>query len=128
MNREEFLAKLFGLYATTFSKGNATNWTEAYKQVLADNIDYDKLYDYMLKNYSGAAAPSPAFLSKNAVKLPDPFESKGKKYPEWETVLADKNGITYEFGLNCSFQEFIDFRRKDGFTNFRYANQEVRAY
>ena len=66
MNREEFLAKLFGLYATTFSKGNATNWTEAYKQVLADNIDYDKLFDYMLKNYSGATAPSPAFLSKNA--------------------------------------------------------------
>ena len=128
MNRDEFLVKLFGLYATTFSKGNSTNWIEAYKQVLSENIDYDKLYDYMLCNYSGAGAPSPAYLKKNAEIKQNPFESKEKKYPEWETVLADKNGITYEFGLNCSFQEFIDFRRKkDGFINFRYAKPVERA-
>ena len=125
MDRDEFLAKLFGLYATTFNRGNATEWTNAYKQVLAENIDYDKLFNYMLTNYAGATAPSPAYLIKNAVKKPDPFKTENK-YPEYENVLADKNGVTYEFGLNCSFQEFIDFRKKDGFTNFRYAKQVER--
>lgn len=127
MERDDFLTKLFSLYAATFNKGNGIAWTEAYKDVLSEDIDYDLLYKFMLTNYAGSSAPSPAYLSKNAVKKPDPFKPEEKKYPEYENVLADKNGVTYEFGLNCSFQEFIDFRKKQGFTNFRYANQVERA-
>ena len=125
MDREQFLNKLFGLYATTFSRGNASIWSEAYKQVLKENIDYDKLYEYMLANYAGASAPSPAFLLKNAVIKYTPDFNKSI---EWENIEADINGMTYEFALDCPFGEARTNLEKRGFTNVRLKKPIVKAY
>lgn len=99
MTQDEFILKLFSLYSTTFSKGNGQAWTDAYKQVLKPNIDYDKLYEFMLANYAGAAAPSPAYLLKNAVFIK-------KQEPEqeevWETLLVQKGKQIYEYGVKLS--------------------------
>lgn len=114
MNQEEFLTKLFSLYATTFSRGNGQAWTDAYKQVLSPNIDYDKLYDYMLSNYDESGAPKPAWLKKNAVYVQSQEEEE--KPVEFPTMLVRKRGYEYEFGLeDDDYIKHIEFFKKNGF-------------
>jgi len=126
MNRDEFLKKLFGLYAATFNKGNGSQWLQAYEQVLKENIDYDKLYEYMLTNYAGAAAPTPAFLLKGATYKKTAEEKR--KTPTWENIQADIKGITYDFALNYSFGEARSILENKGFTNVRYPELIERNY
>ena len=116
MTQDEFLSKLFTLYSTSFSRGNGQAWIDAYKQVLKPNIDYDKLYDYMLANYAGSSAPSPAFLLKNATYITD---KKDKDYPEFETLIAEKNGIPYEYGIETNYNDTVKYLKINGFTNIR---------
>ena len=112
MNREEFITKLFSLYATTFNKGNGQAWTDAYKQVLKPNIDYDKLYDFMLSNYAGASAPSPAFLLKNAVYIQ---EQKTEEPAEFPTIIVKKGSCEYEYGLEDNdYLKHIEYFKRLG--------------
>lgn len=114
MNQDEFLTKMFGLYATTFNKGNGQAWLEAYKQVLKPNIDYDALYTYMLGNYAGASAPSPAFLLKNATYVKDETPEPENEY---ETLLVRKEQYDYEYGVKLAdYEKDIQYFTKNGFS------------
>ena len=113
MKQDEFLAKLFNLYAATFNRGNGQAWSEAYKQVLKPNIDYDKLYEFMLGNYAGASAPSPAFLLKNATYIKEPQTDEPE---EWETLIVRKGKYTYEYGVKLAdYQKDIEYFNRNGF-------------
>lgn len=113
MTQDEFILKLFSLYATTFSKGNGQAWTDAYKQVLKPNIDYDALYTYMLGNYAGASAPSPAFLLKNATYIES---SELKQSTETETLIVRKGMYEYEYGVNLAdYVKDIEAFTRNGF-------------
>lgn len=99
MNQDEFLAKLFSLYAATFSRGNGQAWSEVYKKVLSPNIDYDKLYDYVIFEYTDAGAPKPAHLLKHAVYAqPERYEEP----EETETLIVRKGKETYEYGVKLA--------------------------
>lgn len=113
MNREEFLTKLFSLYATTFNRGNGQAWTDAYKQVLSPDIDYDQLYDYMLSNYDEGGAPKPAWLKKNAVYIQKEQEKKPVEFP---TIIGYKKGHgCMDFGMeNTDYVKHIEFFQKRG--------------
>ena len=117
MTQEEFLTKLFSLYSTTFNRGNGQAWIDAYKQVLKPTIDYEKLYEYVLTNYAGASAPSPAFLLKNATYRKNPLEPE---CPEFETLIAEKNGIPYEYGIETTYNDTVKWLTSKGFTNIRF--------
>lgn len=126
MERDEFLAKLISLYPASFSKGNTTEWINAYKQKLNENVDFDLLYNEMLEKHDKVAAPTPAFLFKIA---------KGKRNTNitnnncvWENILADIKGITYEFALYCPFGEARTILEGKGFTNVRYPEPITRSY
>lgn len=63
LNREAFLKKLFLMYPANFTKENAPIWKEAYELVLDENLNYDKLFKILVKDYKSiATAPSPAWL------------------------------------------------------------------
>lgn len=118
MNQDEFLAKLFSLYATTFNRGNGNAWSEAYKQVLKPNIDYDKLYEYMLANYAGASAPSPAFLLKNATYI---YEPQDEDLNVTETLLVRKGKETYEFGVKLAdYKKDIEYFNREGLNVIKF--------
>ena len=112
MNQDEFLAKFFSLYATTFSRGNGQAWSEVYKKVLSPNIDYDKLYDYLIFEYTENSAPKPAFLLTKAVYRKP--EIKDEQSEVWETLITRKGKETYEYGVKlANYKEHIeDFSRK----------------
>lgn len=113
MNREEFLTKLFSLYAVTFNRGNGQAWTDAYKQVLSPDIDYDQLYDYMLSNYDESGAPKPAWLKKNAVYIQKEQEEEPVDFP---TIIVKKGNYEYEFGLEDNdYLKHIEYFKKHGF-------------
>ena len=112
MNQDEFLQKLFSLYATSFNKGNGQAWSEAYRQVLKPNIDYDKLYDYMIGNYASASAPSPAFLLKNATYLK---ADEPEEIPVTETLIVRKGKYDYEYGVKLAdYKQDIEFFKSKG--------------
>ena len=116
MNKEEFLIKIFNLYPNTVSKQNGNEWLQVYKENLKDTIDYDALFDFIVKNYSGVTAPKPAYLLANATYKK---EFNQNKYVSFPTILADKNGSTYEFGQEGSFAESEYYLKKRGFENIR---------
>lgn len=63
LNREAFLKKLFLMYPANFTKENAPIWKEAYELVLDENLNYDKLFKILVKDYKSiATAPSPAWF------------------------------------------------------------------
>lgn len=117
MTQDEFILKLFSLYSTTFSKGNGQAWTDAYKQVLKPNINYDKLYEFMLANYAGTSAPSPAFLLKNAVFI----KTQEVEQPEeYDTIIVRKGKYDYEYGVKLSnYINDIKYFDKEGMNIIR---------
>lgn len=128
MEREEFLTKLFSLYGGSFNKGNASEWINAYKQKLSDNIDFDNLYSDMLSQWEKASAPTPAFLSKIAKEKKNSNLGPNNKC-EWnDTILADFGKITYEFALDCPFGIARTNLEKRGLTNIRLKEPIVRSF
>lgn len=112
MNQEEFLTKMFSLYATTFNRGNGQVWLDAYRQVLSPNIDYDKLYNDMLSDYAGASAPSPATLKKMAVYVKS---NEPETIEETETLIIRKGKYDYEYGVKLAdYQNDIEYFKKKG--------------
>lgn len=114
MNQDEFLAKLFSLYAATFSRGNGQAWSEVYKKVLNPNLDYDKLYDYLIFEYTDAGAPKPAHLLKHAVykKSLEPEQSE-----ETETLIVRNSNYEYEYGVKLAdYENDIKYFNRNGFS------------
>lgn len=114
MNQDEFLTKLFSLYAATFSRGNGQAWSEVYKKVLNPNLDYDKLYDYLIFEYTDAGAPKPAHLLKHAVykKSLEPEQSV-----ETETLLVRRGNYDYEYGVKLAdYEKDIEYFNRNGFS------------
>lgn len=125
MNQDEFLAKLFNLFSTTFNRGNGQAWSEAYKLVLNPdlNIDYDSLYTHVISNYSGSAAPKPAYLLEQVNKHSLFIKNKiyeNEQYPVFETLIAEKNGYPYEFGIETNYTEAVKDLTQRGFHNIRF--------
>lgn len=63
MNRTQFLQNLFAMYQKCFDKNNIQVWANAYKQVLPEDTDFDKLfYKVLVTHDSVDKAPTPKFL------------------------------------------------------------------
>lgn len=63
LNREAFLKKLFLMYPANFTTENAPIWKEAYEMVLPENLNFDKLFYKLVKDYKSiATAPAPAWF------------------------------------------------------------------
>lgn len=70
MNKNEFLQKLVDLYED-FTEENTKTRIEAYLVVLSENINYNKLWQILIKNYDNFRyAPSPAYINKLIEKMP----------------------------------------------------------
>lgn len=116
MNRTMFLERLFIMYKNTFSKENKEIWVKAYEAVLDNDIDYDRLFITMSKEYGSAnTAPTPSWLLDHSTKI----------YKECEQVDMEKkiikriNGFNYEFTIvpenwgKCSSEYEINKLIKD---------------
>ena len=66
MQREEFLKQLVLLYPTSFNENNLQIWMSGYKEVLSENINYDKLLTIMMSENQYNSAPKPAWLKERA--------------------------------------------------------------
>ena len=113
------------MFSTTFNKGNGQAWSEAYKQVLKPelNVDYERLYEHVICNYSGSAAPKPAYLLGEITK--HSIYSQNKTFvknecPEFETLIAEKNGKKYEYGIDTTYNDTVKWLTNKGFTNIRF--------
>lgn len=61
--RDEFLKKLFLMYPANFNEKNAPIWKNAYETCLPENLDFNKLFFLMVKNYKSiATAPAPSWF------------------------------------------------------------------
>lgn len=116
MNREDFLDKLFVMFAKSFTSDDKQAWWDAYKQVLSENIDYNKLYNTMLVEYEHKTAPMPAWLkAKASYNIREPESVTFKNI--WAT---SPRGYRYQFGYNPQKETFAlvaESLIKQGFTN-----------
>ena len=65
MIKKDFIDTIFAMYPNSFSAKTAEHWQRAYDLALPNDLDYEKLFDWMLVNYNSTSqAPSPAFFSK----------------------------------------------------------------
>ena len=127
MNREQFLDKLFNMFSGSFKTENKQTWWDAYKSVLSEKVDYEKLFDTMLTEYTSKTAPSPAWLKEKSVyKIENQIDAGGIVY---ENIYATApNGFVYEFGYNpkeTCFAIECENLKKRGFKDFRKERYEV---
>lgn len=102
MNQDEFLSKLFSLYANSFNRGNGQTWLEAYKKALSNpNIDYDDLFDFVVCEYSGQGAPKPSLLKENAKYL---YSDEANREIQAGTFILS-NGMEWAFSLKVKYDE-----------------------
>lgn len=131
MNVEEFATKIFNRFPPE-TRGNDT-----FETLLVDYIsalddgkeyNYDNAFIDLMRSYSFKTTP-PAkivieILKKSEIKKP----IEKQKPLEWENILADINGMTYEFALDCPFGIARSNLEKRGFTNVRYPEPIERSY
>lgn len=55
--RSEFLKTLWSMYPQTFTEKNAEIWKRAYEKTIPENIDFDKLFLLLSKEYNSVAIP-----------------------------------------------------------------------
>lgn len=131
MNLEEFVNKIFNRFPPDI-KGDDTYESLLFDYTRAlDNgkeYEYDNAYIDLIRSYSFKTTPPPKIvieiLAKNEIKKP----IEKKKAIEFENILADKFGISYEFALNCPFSEAIKILEGKGFKNVRYPQPIVRSF
>ena len=120
MNRNKFLERFFELFNKHFDDNNKQLWWDAYKKVLPESIDFDRLEDTLLNEWDKRTAPTPAWLKQRAVY------TQGLEPPEalpianiWGTA---PNGFNYCFGYNTEESNYgleAEKLLKMGFKNIR---------
>ena len=121
MNREEFLKQLVLLYPTSFNENNLQIWMSGYKEVLSENINYDKLLVSMMADNQYNSAPKPAWLKERASYK----KIKGGKQ-EFDKLTYEVNTSTYEFYYEPSKQglyearEFLEKKFKKNGHDFKF--------
>lgn len=131
MQLNEFVNKIFLRFPPEI-RGNDTLENRILDYTMAldtgKEYNYEKAYIDLLRNYSYKTTPPEKIvleiLQQNEIKTPMPKS----KAIEWENILADIKGITYEFALNCSFGEARTILEGKGFTNVRYPEPITRSY
>lgn len=131
MDLNEFVNKIFLRFPPEI-RGEDTLENHMYDYTRAldtgKEYNYDNAYIELLRNYSFKTTP-PAkivleILTKNEIKK----TIENQKSITWENILADINGMTYEFALDCPFGIARTNLEKRGFTNVRYPEPVKRAY
>ena len=80
MNREEFIKKLVLTYED-FTETNIKPRQEAYIIALDENLDYDKIFKFLVKEYeSFRYAPTPAYILKVVIPKIKEDERNNKPY------------------------------------------------
>lgn len=90
MDKKDFIDAIFAMYPNSFSN-RASAWRNAYEVALPDQLDYEKLFDWMLVNYTSTSqAPAPAFFKKFIKDYEisqiqrEQLEQANKNRQEWE--------------------------------------------
>lgn len=116
MTVDGFLAKLFTLYP--FDNKSAQAWITEYKRVLTDDFALDAVYDKMIRTYSGATAPKPAWFEENKITKAQAKsreaaekaveETSSSKYIEFKNLWAYHPGhkCWYEYGVEPQIGEY----------------------
>ena len=90
--------------------------------------NFENAFIDLMRSYSFKTTPPPKIvieiLKKSEIKKP----IEKQKSLTWENILADINGMTYEFALDCPFGVARTNLEKRGFTNVRYPEPVKRAY
>lgn len=91
MNRAEFLSKFFNMYPNSFNDSNISDWTDAYAIVLSDNLNFDKMFRFMIRNYNDTyKAPPPSWFK---TYIDDCKLKEHNKLKQEPAILFDNNGI-----------------------------------
>lgn len=78
MNKNDFIRKLISIYED-FTEKNIKSRTEAYCLALDDDLDFEKIFKYLLKEHeSFRFAPTPAFILKVIIPKIKADEQKEK--------------------------------------------------
>ena len=123
MELKEFVNKIFTRFPPDIKNGDSLE-SQLNDYLLAvdngKNCDYEKAFIDLMRSYSFKTTP-PAkivieILNQNTIK-----EAVISKPREFKSMFADKNGYTYEFGIEPEIGEWETKRRliKMGFINIR---------
>lgn len=121
MDIKEFVQKVFTRYQPEI-KGNDTLESLMTDYIKALNTgktyNYDNAFIELMRSYSYKTLPTAKILleilSQNEIK------SSSKEKPlVFETIIAEKNGYKYEYGIETTYTETKLALERQGFTNIR---------
>ena len=124
MIKEEFYKKMISLYASTANAERKQELINAFNTVLDDKVDFDALYETVLKEHQSNSMPTTAWLSqKKRFKYSEPANTL-----YWNALIATNLG-EYEFAIEMKYTEeevAKAYREKKGWRFIKGNRQQVR--
>lgn len=129
MNLEEFIRAVFLRYPpknTDEEYHTVGDCIQEYKTALSksfDTYDYKAALEDIISNYNPKYPDSPSvpilkeFLKGHILK-------RNAKYKKFQSIWADRNGYTYEFGIEINPEQTEKELKLMGFTNIRLTREQ----
>ena len=98
MDRKEFLMTLQKMYPNSFNPNNLQIWMNGYKKVLAENLNFDVLFEKLITEYMSIhTAPAPAWF---------------KEYTTLPSIKPEKKKVVEVVKGEPPPQSFYDMKKK----------------
>lgn len=131
MNLSEFVNKIMLRFPPVLNNGDTmesfiSEFTNALQ--IPGYYNYDEAFLELWRRYSYKTTPTPKIVIEVLKQFEIKPEKTQTKYPEFETIIAEKNGIPYEYGIETTYNDTVKWLKKNGFINIRLKFQTRYSY
>lgn len=129
MNLNEFVNKIILRFPPALNNGDTIeSFLSEYSNALQipGNYNYDEAFLELWRCYSFKTTPTPKIVIEVLKRYEIKPERTEYKSPVFETLIAEKNGYPYEFGIETNYTEAVRNLTQRGFKNIRLKFQKER--
>ena len=122
MDLNEFVNKIITRFPPSINEGdNLESFISEFTRALqiGGNYNYDDAFIELWRSYSFKTTPTPKIVVEILKRYEIKSEKIESKSVEFETLIAEKNGIPYDYGIETTYNDTVKWLTSKGFTNIR---------
>lgn len=122
MDLNEFTDKILKRFPPSINEGdNLESFISEFTRALqiGGNYNYDDAFIELWRSYSFKTTPTPKIVIEILKRYEIKPDITDRKEPIFETIIAEKNGLPYEYGIETNYNDTVQWLTRNGFTNIR---------
>lgn len=122
MDLNEFVNKIITRFPPSLNGGDTlesfiSEFTRALQ--IPGSYNYDDAFIELWRSYSFKTTPTPKIVIEILKRFEIKQENKKPNTIEFETIIAEKGGYPYEFGIETNYNDTVKWLVRNGFKNIR---------